>query len=152
MFTADQIQEIKRLIRTQLHTKFTDDQIQDIRSLINEELDRRAALHEDSVTDDDETPIREYHTLSDLRCAILGNIDWLKLKLSTEVFHINVVRHYVLQLIEPTPQDLKIDSNGQTKIEHQINNVLKPSKTCWTESPFESVPGMRGTYRFKQTP
>lgn len=89
----------------------------------------RAIVGKQSATDfkSSKTKTKNYHTVPEIRQAIIDNVDTLRSYLGDEEFHINVLRHALKKTLDLKEGDLESVRSGNgvaTRIDDQIKNAI----------------------------
>ena len=121
---------------------FTQEQI----NFINQLIDDRIAYH--AQPDCQESRMREFHTIGDIRALILFNLEEFKAFCFGDEFHIATLTSFLKLKTELTADDKESmpqgkASNPMTRFESQVQSVFSK----WHDAPIERA-ARRGYYQF----
>ena len=121
---------------------FTQDQI----NFISQLIDARIAHH--SRPDHQNSRMRDFHTIGDIRVLILANLEEFRAFCFGDEFHIATLTSFLKLKTELTADDKEPmpqgkASNPMTRFESQVQSVFSK----WHDAPIERA-ARRGYYRF----
>jgi len=121
---------------------FTQDQI----NFISQLIDARIAHH--AQLDHQNSRMRDFHTIGDIRALILANLEDFRSFCSGDEFHIATLSSFLKLKTELTAHDKELmpqgkASNPATRFESQVQSVFSK----WHNAPIERAI-RRGYYRF----